>query len=302
VLVRLPLVTAAGLALAAGLAVRTARTLGARPAGFDRLARRSAPLLALALAATVAASYGRGLWAEVRAAARRPGMATKATATAGAGPRNVLLLVLDTVRSDRLGLGAGPRARAPHLARLAARGVRFDHALSTAPWTAPAHAGMFTGRWCHELSVGWDRPLDRTWPTLAEFLAARGYATAGFVANTTYCSYETGLDRGFAHYEDYDVTPRAVLLCSALVQRTWNFVGKRPALARLLARGGLSASGRKSAARINRDFLRWLDRAGDRPFFAFLNYYDAHHPYLTPGHPPASVADEAILRDGWGLD
>ena len=78
--------------------------------------------------------------------------------------------------------------------------------------------------------MGWNRPLDATSPTLAEFLGARGYATAGFVANTTYCSYETGLARGFAHYEDYDVTLHAVLLCSALVQRTLNFVDKHPGL------------------------------------------------------------------------
>ena len=43
---------------------------------------------------------------------------------------------------------------------------------------------MFTGQWCHQLSVSWDRALDATFPTLAEYLTAHGYATAGFVANT----------------------------------------------------------------------------------------------------------------------
>jgi arylsulfatase A-like enzyme len=166
---------------------------------------------------------------------------------------------------------------------------------------------MFTGKWCHELSVGWDRPLDRASPTLAEFLAERGYATAGFVANTTYCSYETGLARGFAHYEDYDVSTREILLCSALVQRTLNFVHKHPAIERRLVGDATAGEHRKSAARINRDFLRWLSRHPGRPFFAFLNLFDAHHPYLPPdgpefGRAPESSADVRMLRTWWDLD
>ena len=49
----------------------------------------------------------------------------------------------------------------------------------------------------------WLAPLRGDFPTLAEYLGARGYATAGFVANAGYCSYDTGLDRGFTHFEDY---------------------------------------------------------------------------------------------------
>ena len=72
----------------------------------------------------------------------------------------MLLIVLDTVRAESLGLYGYPRDTTPNLARLGTRGVRFDRAFSTAPWTAPSHASMFTGRWAHELSVGWNAPLD----------------------------------------------------------------------------------------------------------------------------------------------
>lgn len=226
--------------------------------------------------------------------------------------KNVILIVLDTVRADHLGLYGYVRDTTPNLAKLASRGVRFDRAFSTAPWTAPSHAGLFTGRWPHELSIGWDRPLDSTHATLAEVLAGAGYSTAGFVANTTYCSYETGLDRGFAHYEDYDVTLRGVLLCSSLVERSLNFVHKHPALANRLGLGGLSAGDRKDAARINHDFLGWLDGRGttNRPFFAFINYYDAHHPYLAPdleagtpfGSKPDSPRDFRLLKTWWERD
>ena len=48
-------------------------------------------------------------------------------------------------------------------------------------------------------------PLNGNYPTLAEYLCRCGYDTGGFVANLDYCSRETGLNRGFAHYEDYPI-------------------------------------------------------------------------------------------------
>lgn len=318
-LFRAPLYTAACLVLALGLAMQTARALRGRPRAGGRLVQWTlGPLAGLLIAAVaVAVSYERPARSGRQAAAPAPAPARRAK------PKNVLLIVLDTVRARSLSLYGYGRKTSPNLERLAAGGVRFDHALSTAPWTGPSHASLFTGRWPHQLSIGWSQALDRTYPTLAEFLGARGYRTAGFVANTTYCSYETGLDRGFDHYEDYDVSPQAILLCSALVQRTLNF-------ARSHAVPGLdgvtrTSVHRKSAARINADFLDWVSAGSgsqpagqpepDRapPFFAFLNYYDAHHPYLSPDEadppsPPAgacrprSRADYALLRDWWDRD
>ena len=124
---------------------------------------------------------------------------------------NVLLIVLDTVRADRLSLYGYRRPTSPTLERLARGGVRFDEARATAPWTLPSHASLFTGRWPHELDVSWKTPLGTKFPTLAEYLGSRGYATAGFVANVQYCSYEFGLDRGFTHYEDYVLEPMTPL-------------------------------------------------------------------------------------------
>ena len=116
---------------------------------------------------------------------------------------NVLLIVLDTVRADHLSLYGYRRPTSPTLERLARRGVRFDEARATAPWTLPSHASLFTGRWPHELGVKWLTPWRGNDPTLAEYLGSRGYATAGFVANTLYCSYDSGLGRGFTRYDDY---------------------------------------------------------------------------------------------------
>jgi arylsulfatase A-like enzyme len=305
ILFRVPMFTLVCLLLAAGLAWRTSDLLAKQVRRLDRLARLGLAVPLGLLALTVAASFGGVAWVEHRARSRAP------VDSAGSKVRNVILIVLDTVRADSLGLHGYARDTSPNLTRLAGRGVRFDRAFSTAPWTAPSHASLFTGRWPHELSVGWARPLDGSHATLAEALGESGYSTAGFVANTTYCSYETGLARGFDHYEDYDVTLRGILLCSGLVERALNFVHRHPALSIRLGFDAGSSGDRKDAARINRDFLGWLDGRGPgRPFFAFLNYYDAHHPYLTPepdegpafGRKPASARDFRLLKTWWERD
>ena len=84
--------------------------------------------------------------------------------------------------------------------------------MAPAPWTYPSHGCFFTGQWPFKLNTQWKMKLDTADPTLAEYLASRGYQTAGFVANTKCCNYETGLNRGFAHYADYPLTPRATSL------------------------------------------------------------------------------------------
>ena len=302
ILFRAPIYTVACLVLAAGLAFQTARFARARTESFDRVLRRVLVVLAGLLVATIVVCYAYEALAERRAMAVRP--------KGSLGAKNVVILVLDTVRAQSLSLYGYDRETTPNLKRIAARGVRFDRALSTAPWTAPSHASLFTGRLPRELSVSWNRPLNRSHRTLAEELSARGYSTAAFVANTTYCSYETGLNRGFAHYEDYDVSLAEILSCSALVQRTLNVLHHRPALARSLGAGESIGSRRKSASRVHGDFLRWLDRHPHGPLFAFLNDFDAHHPYIPPdplkltalGRVAVTPEERRLLRDWWDLD
>ena len=263
-----PLHLYAKLLLAAGLAVQTARLLAAHPQGFQALVRRTMGWMVALVVGLAAGVYGWQGLAERRALATLPSASPVAP--------NVLLIVLDTVRAQSLSLYGYARPTTPQLERLAKTGVRFERALSTAPWTLPSHASMFTGRFPHELSADWRIPLDATYPTLAEVLSARGYLTAGFVANMEYCTYEHGLHRGFVHYEDYLVSPEEIVLSSSLGRTIANSHRLRPIV------GYYDILGRKTAATLNRDFLRWLSRQDRRPFFAFLNYYDAHEPYLPP--------------------
>lgn len=261
---------AAMLLLAAGVAVQVALFTLKRPLQSQRWGRRLAgALAAVALAGGIGFNMSR-TWRERRVAGGLP-------AAREAAP-NVLLLVLDTVRAFSLSAYGYERATSPVLAQLAARGVRFDRAVATAPWTLPSHASLFTGRYPHEMSAGWSVPLDGTFPTLAERLTSLGYVTAGFAANLHYCSYEFGVDRGFGYYRDYDVS----------VPEMWRSNSLSVALGLWLVQrfGGYNAPGRLWADRMNERFLGWLDdervRDRARPFFAFVNYYDAHGPYAPP--------------------
>src|SRR6185312_9177604 len=118
---------------------------------------------------------------------------------------NVLLLVADTLRADHVSAYGYARPTTPRLDRLASEGWMFLDAYSASSWTLPAHASMMTGRRMHEHRAGQQsRPyLDRRFATLAEVLGRAGYASGGFVANTFWCGRNTGLDRGFVHYEDF---------------------------------------------------------------------------------------------------
>jgi arylsulfatase A-like enzyme len=262
----------AALALALGVGVQGTRFLARRIDRLDRLSRRTLPLLAGLLIVTAVATIGWGTVQE-RMALRKLGPAPSRAP-------NILLVVLDTVRRASLSMYGYSRPTTPSMERWAGRGVRFEHALATASWTLPSHASMFTGRFPSEMSAGWLTPLDTKQPVLAERLRDDGYITAGFVANLLYCNRSFGLARGFVHYEDYRISPGEFLIN--------NSIGRALSESRLLRRvtGWYDIAGRKPGEDITRRFLEWQENHSDRPYFAFLNYFDAHQPYF----PPAELA------------
>ena len=229
---------------------------------------------------------------QVRAEAR--GLAALPPATPGAP--NVVLVILDTVRATSLSLYGYERETTPYLDGWAKDAVVFDWAFSTAPWTLPSHAGMFTGQYASNQTGEWTTPLDDTHRTLAESLRGAGYATGGFVANTLFTSWESGLDRGFIHYDDYITSVRQAWLSTTIGQaelvqkliaairngagaaRVWKVVSQM----QWFPQFGQYRNQPKSAALVHQQFLEWQGTLGRRPFFAFLNLFDAHAPYVTP--------------------
>ena len=92
---------------------------------------------------------------------------------------NLLWIVLDTLRADRMSVYGYDRPTTPALEAWAKAGITFDMARSTAPWTLPSHVSMFTGLWPSEHGACVDRSYHRDSPTLAEHLQAQGYAHGG---------------------------------------------------------------------------------------------------------------------------
>ncbi len=308
---RLPLEFWSSLLLSAGLAVQLARSVKARPDPFLRILRWSCLLLVSGLLAIMLLTFGRRAWLEHQAVAQLP--------PPPANARNVLLIVWDTVRPANLSLHGYGRHTSPDLEQLARRGVKFDQAFATAPWTLPSHSSLFTGRWPHELTADWDVALDDTCPTLAAYLAAHGYDTAGFVANLDYCSRKTGLSRGFAHYEDHPLEPWDVFTRYTGIGSRLDLLTPASVINRLLKQYWGDAydviprakEHVKDAAAVNRSFLSWLtwQRKRERPFFTFLNFNDAHSPYEVPdrsapafGLRPVSYLDRLTLRSWDTLD
>lgn len=255
-------------------------------------------LAVLVLAVTVPAS-GRS-----ELTAPRPAAAGAATAE----KPNLLLIALDTLRADHLGIYGYPRPTSPWLDRYAAASTLFERAVSPSSYTLPPHATLFTGLYprSHGAQVSDDpaagvtlsqlglqadhaavQPLAPEAVTLAEIARTAGLETGAICANSAYLSRHFGLDQGFDTYVDTPaVRPEARPAGLSLAAR---LLPARGALARALA-------GNERyyllAPEVNRLALDWLEARAERRFFLFLNYMDPHAPYLPVG------AYRHLFRDG----
>ena len=175
---------------------------------------------------------------------------------------NVLLIVVDTLRADRLGCYGAERETSPAIDEFAASAVRFDRAYSTAPWTIPSVASMFSGRFpSSHATTSFDRQLPDELQTLAEALREAGYGTAGVISHVALDSRHN-FDQGFEVYLESEA----------------------------LGHDHLSTEG------VTRQALEQLDRlAGEpAPFLLFAHYFDPHYNYLR--HPEYGFAPESAGR------
>jgi arylsulfatase A-like enzyme len=117
---------------------------------------------------------------------------------------DILLLVLDTQRVDRLSCYGYTRPTSPNLDALAADATLFRRAYSAAQWTVPSHTSLFTGLYpsFHGTRQS-DSMVPEALPTLAELLAAGGYHTAAFCNNPLVGVVNNGLRRGFDSFLNY---------------------------------------------------------------------------------------------------
>ena len=191
------------------------------------------------------------------------------TARATDDPRrlpSILLVSIDTLRADHLGVYGYPRATDT---RLRSRLRRFDvveNAYTTVPLTVPAHASMMTGRFPRELGVLNNhhrlRSGKRAPPTAAALLAQAGYVTAAVVGSSVLSSV-TEIDRGFGVYDEP------------------------------LRRDGRP---RRTAEEVNERAMTLMETS-DGPLFLFVHYYDAHPPFEAPSRYGCALRVDDDLRD-----
>ncbi len=157
----------------------------------------------------------------------------------------VVLITLDTTRRDALSPYSGRSEVTPVIDRLARQATVYDNAFSTAPWTLPSHASIFTGLYPSRHGAGVSEPqLQPGNAILADLLRRRGYLTAGFSAGDL-TSSRFGLAQGFHHYRNPD---------------------------RFETHGG----------RIAEYVDAFLANYASHPLFLFINYFDAHAVYQAP--------------------
>jgi len=197
---------------------------------------------------------------------------------------NVVVIVIDTLRADRLPFYGHVVDTAPFLTSLAERGLIFDNAWSSSSWTAPATASIFTGRYPNQhgvrlgLRAGQHRAeeveeyeLNRIpdeLMTIPVFMRSLGYTTFGVSANPN-VDPRLGFERGFDHFAPFD-----------------------------RSRG-------KGAATVREALLRWRSEIlASEPYFLYLHLADTHGPYhrhpewTPPGEPPPdNLLDDTVAYD-----
>jgi arylsulfatase A-like enzyme len=203
--------------------------------------------------------------------------------------RNVLFVVLDTVRKDHLTPYGYDRPTTPVLEAFTAEALVYETAIAQAPWTLPVHASMFTGRYPSEHAATQESPyLPDGAGTLAEALSAAGYRTGCFSSNAWITPY-TRLTAGFDKHDSFfGALPGGILpSAAAAVWRRLTDGRLRPLADRLVEVGNviherLAAGGAASKTPAVVDRTRKFVDAADGPWFAFLNLMDAHLPYYPP--------------------
>jgi len=186
------------------------------------------------------------------------------------GP-NVLLLTIDTFRSDHVGcLGAPGGGHTPNIDALSKVSILFENCVAPISTTFPSHATMLTGIYPRFHGVRWNgHRLDESFETLTEIVAAHGWDTGAFVALKSMLE-RGGLEQGFQAVSDRKKDREAEKV--------------------------------RSGADVNLLVKEWLNaRSGERPFFLWVHYYEPHGPYPVTDHARQAMADAGYtgpFKDG----
>jgi arylsulfatase A-like enzyme len=159
---------------------------------------------------------------------------------------NIILIVVDTLRADHLSCYGYHRNTTPNIDQLASKGVLFNDAIATAPWTLPSIASIMTSQYPSALGIKKNiTAIDNRFPMLAEKLKELNYTTCGIVSHVLVSS-NLGFGKGFDYYTE---------------------------------KGVVDHKG-SSSAEITNKATSFLQNSQQEPFFLFLHYFDPHYYYL----------------------
>ncbi len=181
-------------------------------------------------------------------------------------PPNILFVLIDTLRPDRVGAHGSARGLTPFIDSLAAHGYVFRNAYAQTSWTNPSVATIFTSRYQSQHHItSFNAVLSPDEVTLAEVLQASGYTTGAFLANFL-LQPKLGFSQGFDQYQPF-----------ARTQTDWR--GKEVLL-------------KERAERVDREALNWLDGVllTRKPVFLYVHYMEPHNPY----DPPDALVDQVL--------
>ena len=167
---------------------------------------------------------------------------------------NILIIMIDTLRRDHVGIYGYHRETTPNIDRFAQKATVYHNAVSQSSWTNPSIASFLTSLYpsvhgvlsfANEGKEARADILNDEIVTLAEFLKSKGYSTGAFVANKWICE-RLGFGQGFDVFDS------------------------------------INSKFKPSAPEVNEKALQWIKRNKNKPFFAFLLYMDVHGPYKPP--------------------
>ncbi len=226
---------------------------------------------------------------------------------------DIVFIVLDTQRADRIGAYGYKPDLTPNLDRFADQSVLFEQAISPAQWTIPSHASLFSGLYptAHQVLQS-AHTLSPEIPHLAEVLSDVGYQTVGFCNNPLVGILNNGFKRGFQTFYNYggafpslpqtashwpapvaQITEWYTQFLRRISYPVQNFFGRSDLAFRLSLNSWTTPLWSKMAnfkgqnARSVRDVSQFLQerekQEAERPLFLFLNLMETHLPFWPPG-------------------
>jgi len=278
------------------------------------LSRRTPPPSILRGPALIASAIVLFLLAVVGSIVVKPETPPTSPAPAGvpaalAGKPNVILIMVDTLRADRLPAYGYSAIRTPALDTLASDGAVFEHAFAQASWTKPSSATLLTGLYpsTHQ-AIGKANLLPEAVTTLPEAMKAAGWRTGGIVTNINLApSFQ--FDQGYDEY--LYLAPDYFFGASESSSKLAAYNGLRLLRERFLSKQKEVRHYYQDAATTTAAANTWIDRNSRSRFFLFLHYMDPHDPYFahpydshavarvdTPRPDPARAKELSDLYDG----